>query len=182
MATYNSEPYNETAYNLVQFIAVLSESLSESDTITKSAVTVRIDSQASADALSDAASLSAFLDTVSILQRATYGAVYNNLEYNAGMYNRTVDDDEVLLQATKALTDSLSFTDQIGPFLAYKVMSETLAGADVTFFTTGYALIDFMFLSEFFRIEITNKALSDTLRLADWLSIKQNPQSNDWGD
>lgn len=179
---YNDTQYNAGEYNFTLFVQNLSESMTESDTLTKSVISVRTESQATADVLSDSQSLAAFLETVSILQRATYGVVYNSVGYNEAMYNATVDNDELLLQIGKVLQDSVGSTDAITTLNAIKGLIESITETDVLLFIQSPMFNDFVFLSEFIRIEITNKALNETLRLADWLTIKRKPGSNEWYD
>lgn len=179
---YNSTTYNSGEYNFTLHDVNLSDSVTDSDTVTKNFNSLRIESQPSVDALSDAASLAALLETVTILQRASYGAVYNSFEYDGAMYNKTIDTDEVLLQVTKALVDTLTLTDTLAPFSSVKTLLDSLAETDVLVFSTQPILVDFVFLSDFVRREITNKACNETLRLADWLSIERNPANIEWGD
>lgn len=180
---YNEARYNAAEYNLTAFMQLCSESIAESDTATKSVTTIRTESQASADALSDNETMAARLETVSILQRATYGVVYNSAEYDAAMYNRTVDTDELLLRPTKALSDTMGFSDTLGAFSTIKALLDSMSETDLISFTTSPVFIESVFLNEIlFRIEISNKALNDTIRVADWLQVERNPQHNDWGN
>jgi len=43
-------------------------------------------------------------------------------------------------------------------------------------------LVDFVLQEDNASKQITNKAVNDTLRLNDWLEIKQSPQSDPWGE
>jgi len=179
---YNSTQYNEDEYNITAHDLNLSDSFTETDVLTKQFDSLRVESQPSVDALSDAQSLAAFLETVNILQRATYGAVYNSFEYDGAMYNRTVDTDEILLQPTKALFDAITSTDAATEFSADHLLSDSISETDAIFFGANPLLDEFIFLSETFRIEVTNKALNEIVRTADWLSIERNPVNNEWYD
>jgi hypothetical protein len=179
---YNESQYNANSYNLTSYSLALAETVASSDDLTKSVGAVLTESQATADALGGNASLQAFLETVTIYQRARTQFAYNNGRYNAFMYNIRADEDEILLMATKALSDSIASTDATVLLLPDKGLLETLAESDVLSFLPNESLQEFLFLSELFRIEVTNKSLSDTVRLADWLSIERNPTSNNWGD
>lgn len=180
---YNSTTYNAGEYNITAHDLNLSDILTETDELSKMPGIIRTDSQASVDALSDGVSLAAFLDAVTIRHQATYGNPYNSFSYNEATYNAVYDDDEVLLQIGKVLEDTTTLTDAIGPFVSEKVLLETITGSDViTSFDSVKSLLDFVFMSELFNIQFTNKALNETLRLADWLSIERNPQVNNWGD
>ena len=75
------------------------------------------------------------------------------------------------------LSEELSLLVAIGAFL------ETISMADTLISTQEAAYFDLIFVEDpNFRIEISNKALSDTLRLADWLSIERTPHVDGWGD
>lgn len=180
---YNESQYNGDSYNLTNYTVTLVEAVTPADaTITKDISAVRTESQGTADAIGGSASLQAFLETVTIYQRANTPFAYNNGMYNQFMYNARADEDEILLMTTKALSDSLTLTDAIGPFVVLQLLSETITDIDTISFSSVLRPIDFIFLSEFFRIEITNKALNETLRVADWLSIERNPVNNEWYD
>lgn len=182
---YNESQYNGDEYNVTNYTATLTESLTESDaTVAFSMGIVKTDSQGTADALSDGVSLAALLDTVTIYQRANTPFAYNNGRYNDFMYNARADEDEILLMATKFLADNtVSMSDFLAPFTVQKSLSETMTSIDATvFFFDFTALPDVVVMDELFSIQITNKALGATIRLNDWLSIEQNPQSDQWGD
>lgn len=181
---YNEDLYNGSSYNLTAYSATLVESIAPVDaTVTKSIGILRTDSQASADALGGSASLQAFLETVTFYQRAHTPFAYNNGMYNQFMYNVRADEDEILLMATKALQDSVALNDTLGAFEFAKLLVEALTPTDAAIlFATSLVLDEFIFLSEFHRIEITNKALNETLRVADWLSIERNPVNQEWYD
>jgi hypothetical protein len=180
---YNESEYNGDSYNLTNYTQTLSETITDSDaTVAFSVSIVKTDSQGSADALSDGVSLAAMLDTITILQRAKTPFAYNNGRYNDYMYNARADEDEILLAPTKVLVESLSSTDFMQPFIIAKVITELITDVDILAFSGIHVLNDFIFLSEYFRIEITNKALNDTIRLADWLSIERTPVNNEWAD
>lgn len=180
---YNESQYNGDSYNLTNYAVTLVETITPADdTVTKSITSLRIDSQATADVIGGSATLQAFLETVTILQRAHTPFAYNNGMYNQFMYNARLDEDEILLAATKVLVDAMSSSDFLAPFIIDKVLAETIMDTDVLSFSSARSVIDFVFLSEFFRIEITNKALNDTVNVSDWLTIKQNPQSVEWFD
>lgn len=180
---YNSTTYNGGEYNLTAHDVNLFDSVTETDDLTKEAGIVKTESQASVDALSDGVSLAAMLDTITILHRASYGNPYNSFSYNESAYNGVFDDDEVLLSIGKVLDDSLSTTDVLAPFVLEKNLAETIASVDViTSVATTKSLLEFLFVSELFSIQVTNKAVGDTIRLADWLSIERSPASDNWGD
>lgn len=180
---YNESLYNGDSYNLTNYSATLVETIAPTDAdVVKDVSVVRADSQGTADAIGGSASLQAFLETVTILQRAKTPHAYNTGMYNQYMYNARLDEDEILLMATKALVDTLTLTDSLEPFTIDKLLSEIMTETDTLSFSAQSILIEFVFLSELFNIQFTNKALNDIVRLGDWLSIKQNPQSDNWGD
>lgn len=185
MAVYNEKMYDATSYNLTEYAADLSETVTATDgTITKSIGAVKTDSQGTADALSDGVSLAAMLDTVVIYQHARTPFAYNNGMYNQFMYNARLDEDEILLMAIKENLDDILASDVLQPFVISKNLPETIPTVDATVFFFDFTLIpDIVIIDESgFRVEITNKALDATLRVNDWLSIEQSPQSDNWGD
>jgi len=181
---YNESLYNGDSYNLTNYTQTLVETITPTDAdVLKSISVLRTDSQGTADALGGSASLQAFLETVTIYQRANTPFAYNNGRYNDYMYNARADEDEILLMATKALSDIVVLTDAMQPFEIAKELLESLASNDATVISDVTTLqSDVIVISTEHRIEITNKALNETLRINDWLTIKQSPQSDQWGD
>jgi len=178
---YNESVYNGDSYNLTNYNVNLVEIIISTDAdVLKMLSMLRVDSQGTADTIGGSATLQAFLETVTIYQRAHTPFAYNNGMYNQFMYNARADEDEILLAATKALEDNIISVDTLGDFLTDKLLSETVPNVDTLVFSGDFLFQDFLFLSEFHRIEITNKALDDTLRLADWLAIERNPVNNEW--
>lgn len=179
---YNERLYNGSSYNLTNYSATLSETLTETDVLSKQASMKRVDSQGTADAISDAESLAAFLETVTIYQHARTPFAYNNGQYNTRMYNLRVDEDEILLMATKALADEMIPSDFIAPFVASKLLAETISETTSTIFTSSPFYQDIMLMSDFVRAEISNKAFQDIIRVNDWLQFKHTPFTEYWGD
>lgn len=180
---YNAYQYNASEFNLISYDVNLFDSVTESDEVLKMPQIVRTDSQGTADALSDGFSLAAMMDTVTIYQRASTPFAYNNGRYNDFMYNIRADEDEILLMPTKALPDTVTITDVMASFSIEHILSDTLTSTDgtVAFMATS-EMVEVVVLDEIFRLEVTNKALNETLRINDWLTIKQRPQSDNWGD
>jgi hypothetical protein len=179
---YNESLYNGDSYDLTSYTQTLVETITPVDTLIKDISVLRTDSQGTADTLGGSASLQAFLETITILQRAKTPHAYNTGRYNDYMYNARLDEDEILLAPTKVLLDSLNPIDYLQPFVIDKVITELITDTDTLSLSAILVLNDFIFLSEYFRIEITNKALHDTIRLADWLSIERTPVNNEWAD
>lgn len=183
MAQYNTDTYNDTQYNLTQFVASLTETITASDDLTKQIGVVKTDSEALADVISDGVSMAAMLETVNILQRARTPHMYNGGLYNWYMYNTRLDDDEILLMAQKALTDSFTSSDAIISIDMIKECLETLTPADSLAMSQILApFIEFLFSFDAARAEISNKALYDTIRVNDWLTIRHTPFVEYWND
>lgn len=170
---YNLKRYNAGEYNITAFSVNLSDSMTESDTLTKRVTTFRTDSQGTADTIADRDNMAALLETVTIYQHAYTPFGYNNGRYNDFMYNRRVDQDEVLLMPIKALADSFTLSDALGGFLPNKALAESITEATVIFFLTNPLMQDFLFLDTAIRVEISNKAISDVIRINDWLLIRK---------
>lgn len=179
---YNAYRYNASEYDLTAYNVNLFDSVSESDTLTKSVSIIRTDSQGTADALSDAASMAALLDTVTIYQRARTPFAYNNGRYNDYMYNVRADEDEILLKPTKALGDIVTLTGVISALSAIRLLTETVTDTDLVLFMANRLLEESIFIDESARIEISNKALNEIIRTADWLTIDRRPVNQEWGD
>lgn len=180
---YNSSLYNSSSYDLTLFQVIYTESVSSADILTKSVGVVKTDSQGSADALSDGSSLTAFLETIRFDLRAATPFSYNSGRYNDYMYNRRLDEDEILLYAKKVLGDSISESDNVATVASYlRTLSDSFSEADTVLFMGTTVRDEFLFLSEFFRIEISNKALNETLRVADWMTIKRLAGNTEWHD
>lgn len=81
---------------------------------------------------------------------------YNQFQYNTHRYN--ADGAEI------SLSDTVSSVDATIPK------------------ETEQTIVDFLFLSEFVKVDVTNKALSDEIKISDWIAIKQRPQSSGWFD
>jgi hypothetical protein len=183
MAQYNSDVYNDTQYNLTAFAVGLLETITPSDSLSKSIEIVKTDSEALADVISDGVNMAAMLETVNILQRARTPHPYNSGLYNWYMYNTRLDDDEILLMAQKALTDSFTSSDAITSISMIKEQLETLTPSDSLAMTNILApFIEFLFSFDAVQREISNKALYDTIRINDWLTIRHTPFVEYWND
>lgn len=180
---YNEDLYNGSGYNLTNYSSTLSETVTPSDAALAFSVgIVKTDSQGTADLLSDGVSLAAMMDTVTIYQRARTPFAYNNGMYDMFMYNARLDEDEILLMANKVFGDFFTLTDSLQPFLIIKNLTETFTEVDVLTMAMEIMFTESLFLSDYARAEITNKALSGIVRLSDWLSIERNPPTNDWSN
>lgn len=182
---YNEKQYNESSYNFSLIAAALAETVATTDVLTKMPMMVRTDSQAAVDALGNGTTLAALLDSVIFQHRARYYSTpYGAFSYNEAMYNVIEDDDEVLLMPIKALSDSMASSDDLATlWAAARILAETQPLVDATLvFVIQPIFAEFLFLSEFFRIEVTNKALNDELRMADWVQLERNPANNGWYD
>lgn len=180
---YNERQYNGSAYDLTNFTYTLVESIVPTDgTVAKSISALRTESQGTADTIGGSDTLQAFLETITILQRAKTPFAYNNGRYNDYMYNARADEDEILLMATKVLLDSISSSDFIAPFSISKTLLEIITDTATVSFIPAFTLLESVFIDEFARVEISNKALNETLRTADWLTIDRRPVNQEWGD
>lgn len=180
---YNESLYNGDSYNLTNYTSTLVETIAPTDSgVAFSIGVVKTESQGTADAIGGSASLQAFLETITILQRAQTPFAYNNGTYNQYMYNARLDEDEILLMATKALMDSMTLTDFLQPFSIQKELLETISDIDTVTFMASSSLLDLVICDALAKVEISNKAVNETVRVADWLSIERRPANNEWGD
>lgn len=102
---------------------------------------------------------------------------YNQAQYNEQRYNING------IYYVTSLVETITESDASQLATAIKALSDSLSVADATiFFSNDLGLADFIFMDEFLNIQFTNKALSDTIRMADWLSIERSPAQNEWYD
>lgn len=180
---YNESEYNGDEYNLTNYTTTLVESVTPTDaTVIKSIISKRIESQGTADTIGGSDTLQAFLETITIIQRAKTPFAYNTGMYNQFMYNARLDEDEILLMATKALSDAITSSDFMAPFSIIHLLTETITDTAVVFFMVNILLEESVFIDEFARVEISNKALNEIIRVADWLTIDRKPVNQEWGD
>lgn len=180
---YNESQYNGDSYNLTNYTSTLVETIAPIDaTVSKSISSLRVESQATSDTIGGSDTLQAFLETITILQRARTPFAYNTGMYNQYMYNARLDEDEILLMATKALSDTITSSDTVGAFSVIRLLIDTIIDTDTVFFGAETFLQESVFLDEFARVEVSNKALNETIRTADWLTIDRRPVNQEWGD
>lgn len=102
---------------------------------------------------------------------------YNTAKYNDQRYN--IDG---IVYAT-SLSETVTNTDGTQLAESVKVLMDALSSTDATIIMSiNVGFGDFMFMDEMIQIQFTNKALTDTLRLADWFSIERSPARNEWYD
>lgn len=102
---------------------------------------------------------------------------YNTRHYNDQRYN--IDG----VYYASSLSEVITETDGTQLANLLKALSDSLSSADATvFFSVDQFLTDFAFLDDLIQIQFTNKALNDTIRLADWVSIERTPVNNEWYD
>jgi hypothetical protein len=152
---YNSGRYNEHQYNNDFYSLSLLESLSESDTISKSISIVKTETESLADThiLND--TMSALLETLS-----------------------SSDIRLMLPYLTEVETLALSAT--FSP-LPEKLCAEILNLSASLTSDVATVLIEFIFFNSDIRVEITNKSLQDQVRLNDWLELRK-PFVEYWHD
>lgn len=102
--------------------------------------------------------------------------MYNQRKYNAQRYNING------VFYVSSLSETMTEVDgtQAASFL--KSLSDSLASADVLTQYADVGLLDFTFLDDMIQIQFTNKALFDTIRLADWLTVERIHTNIGWGD
>jgi hypothetical protein len=101
---------------------------------------------------------------------------YNERQYNAQRYNI----NGVFYAQALAETANLNDGTQLASVL--KLLTDSIMASDVRIMALTHLMSDTAFFDDMIQIQFTNKALNDTLRLADWLSIERNPANNEWAD
>lgn len=86
-------------------------------------------------------------------------------------------EKEVFLAKLETVTQSDDKTMQF-----FKALAETMSMADIKSFITRINKLDTLFLQEFFNAQLTNKGLSDTVRMAIWLDIDRKISQVNFGD
>ena len=154
---YNTGRYNEHQYNTDFYSLLLSDSLSATDSdVVKDIFITKSDSTS----LSESQVVD---DTLAVLTEVI----------------TSTDVRTLIPYLTEVETITLSGT--LLPFTISQVLLDTITLADVKTFSMATCLMDFLFFSELIKVEITNKALNDTIRLNDWISIKK-PFVEYWRD
>lgn len=103
------------------------------------------------------------------------------MQYNARNYNDQRYNIDGVFHIT-TLAESITETDGTQLADLFKALSDSLSESDAVVFSVDQLLSDILFIDESIQIQFTNKALSDTVRLADWLQIERNPAQNGWFD
>lgn len=91
---------------------------------------------------------------------------YNSRKYNAQRYDINGIYYASSFSESVTPTEAQTFSDLINLF-------DSVSETDSIVLGTSLGLLDIVFMDELIRIQFTNKALNDTVRLADWLSIKR---------
>lgn len=176
---YNQFLYNEPTYNDAggtAFTITLTETVTSSDmeafydqavkteTITMSDLRTMFAAIAKAESisLSDAFMTQQFAQFSETLTLSDFLALVTN-------YVRTY-------------TDSMTLTDTIEKTVMKMLDVETVTVSDTYVLVVGKNLDEAIFLSPDVIATISGKGCSERLRMNDWLSIHQNPQSDNWGD
>ena len=181
MALFGDPLFGEEQFAFNQYEVVATESMTLSDTLTKSVSMTLQDSQNTVDAISDGVSLSAFMDNLR-LGPTGIGTLFGTYMFGEAMWQKTEIDGNLLLMPIKVLTDTMTLSDTLQPFSISKELLETLTLSSANTFEIDQVLSDFLFFDEDIKVEITNKALNDSIRLNDWLTVKLKPASEPWGD
>lgn len=153
---YNAAEYNEIMYNDNDVFLSLIESITSTDgTVPKDDSIVKTE----------------LITLIDNLQKYFNGAIFNDL---------ITSSDVRLMMPVKAVADSLSLSDaKVIAFL--KNLPETVTLTDLRTIVLQRSLVDFIILIDILTKQITDKRLPmETLRMSDWLSIRNSPQSDPW--
>lgn len=99
---------------------------------------------------------------------------YNTFEYNTSQYNA----DAFFLNLSCADTITESDTRVETPT---KALSDAVASATAITMSMQSIIPNTVTLVDIVTKQVTNKGLSNRIRMSDWISIKQNPQTEIWG-
>lgn len=97
---------------------------------------------------------------------------YNDRRYNAQRYN------------INGVYYATSISDTVAPTefetaSVIKTLFDSMSESDTIAFGADLSLLDSIFSDDAIRIDFTNKALNDTIKLTDWLSIKRT-NNGEW--
>ena len=158
MAQYNTFEYNTKQYNATALVLNLFESITSTDANTKSDSALRQETLVLADNLFK---------------------LFNTAPFMTDFITAT---DVRLMQPAKSLPEMITISD-VRLIAFFKLLPETITISDVRTALFSKSLQDFIILVDNLTKQITDKRLPmDTLRLTDWLEIRQNPQSDSWGN
>jgi len=153
---YNVAEYNEVMYNDNDLFMLLTETITSTDgTVPKDDSILRTE----------------LLTLIDNLQKFFNGAVFNDM---------ITASDVRLMQPMKSLVDSMTISDdRLITFL--KSLPETVTLMDTIVFSQARSYQEFILLVDILTKQITNKQLpTESIRLNDWLEIRNNPQSDPW--
>lgn len=98
---------------------------------------------------------------------------YGSIQYNTSVYNsRMFGPRRKVLRVT---TETLPVSDLTKVVSLFRALTESITLGSSVALTSIAPLLDAVFMSEFFKRELTNKALGDILELATWLEIERKP-------
>lgn len=99
---------------------------------------------------------------------------YNTFQYNTSQYNADATFYVI------SLSESLSESD-VDIIFVDSVQTETVSLSDVLTQSDSIIITESFVPSDSLTIQITNKALTESVRINDWFSIKKIQESA-WGD
>lgn len=180
MATFGTPLFGEEEFSMTMFLLSLSETVTMTDTIAKKIFITLQDSQNTVDSISDGVSLTAFHENI-LLGNAGLGVLFGDWNFGQTTFMKSDLGGNLLLMPIKVLPETITLSDFLAPFAISKTLTDILTLASSITFSDSFFLSDVMFLSESIRVEITNKALSDSIRLNDWLQMKLTA-AEPWSD
>ena len=102
---------------------------------------------------------------------------YNESQYNEHQYN--ADTNDVL----NVLVESMTITDDTIVKSIGAIRVESLSSSDLRLHDIEIPLLEGIFPDDVLTKSITNKGLSDTIRMAIWFKIERVPTvNNPWGN
>ncbi len=116
-----------------------------------------------------------FVDALSVTDPSSFQLDrYGSVQYNTVMYNNRMFGPR--RKVIRATSEAMSVSDITIVLDLIKVLNESVtSGVSISFIDVISPLLDSVFMSEYFKKGLTNKALGDTLRLATWFEITRRP-------
>jgi hypothetical protein len=175
MPLYNRAEYDVQEYNANSLSLSLSDSstLSSnlggfSENLTKTEILSLIST------LNNLVDRHPLVDTLSVSDPSSFQLDrYGSVQYNTVMYNNRMFGPR--RRVIRATSESMSISDINIVNSMIKILTEAVTSGSVISIQEITVVLDSVFMSEYFRRELTNKALGDTLRLATWFEIIRRP-------
>lgn len=182
MATpqYNGIQYNEAQYGFAELALNLFDTVTPSDaTITKVISLSLTDTQVIVDVLAKAITMAALTESVGSSDDDNLGSLYNIPQYNTIQYGIGGSGYGFMKKMIVTKSEAITSTDTLVTE-AQKLFTEAISSGDTLIKNPMPRLTESVFMAEIFQREISNEALNDEIKIADWIIIERKPIVRPW--